>query len=1530
MLRFCFVVVLVSLMGKDVLSQGMGSEEEIFEPPIAKTKPHLSVFHGDSVIDNYHWMRQKKDADVINYLSSENGYAQRVMKSTTDFQRRLYKEMRDRFNPNDVSVVRTEGNYDYYSRREKGKDFPIYCRKKNSKSSAEEVIIDLNQLAEQSSFVELIQYVVSPDQNFLAYSIDFTGSGKGSIYIKNLKTGAEVNDDIHGTGQLIWGVDTETIYYTSVDSTNRSNKVYRHKVESSVSSDRLIYEEPDSTYRLSIYGSNSGKYLFMISQSSVATECRYKKMDDRSKKWNVLKPRKEGIHYVPEHYGEENQFVVFYRNDNKETEFNGSIKTISLLEKKPKWIDYIPARDEISLENYAWFEDFVVMLFRENGLHKFRIAPKINGLPDWDNTFLVDFPEVVYSLLIDSKSDYYGQKIQFKYTSFTQPITSYEFDFQTRKLKALKQSKVVGYDSKKYEVERIWATASDGKEIPISLVYKKGLVKDGSNPLYLNGYGAFGISADVVFDSRRLSLLDRGVIYAIAHVRGGAEMGFQWHADGRYLNKMNTFTDFFSCTEKLIEDGYTSPEKLVCQGASSGGLLVGAALTMRPELYKGVIINVPFLDVINTQSDPSIPVSALESYEWGDPAKREVYDYMKKYSPYDNIQAIDYPNVLVQGGFNDLNVAFWEAPKFVAKMRSMKTDSNLLLLNMNMTGGHGLTSGRNNNLQQAAFEYAFIFKTVGIKSDYSRVTGIVRDRYGEPMPYVNVIIKNTTSGTTTNSKGEYALELKNDMHALVFRHVGFESSEEVVDLTGDLLLNITLDTESVLLKSVEINSKYEDPAYAVIKAAIDKRKTYLKQMSDFSARVYIRADNRFDEIPEKRPFFIPKADMPDSSDLGLMYLSESEARLFRKRPDWVKEVMVSSKVAGNSQGYSWNRAGDVEFNFYKNIILIKGLSERGFVSPIANNALLFYKYEYIGIKEEKDALGNDILVNKIKVIPRRKNDPVFHGHIYIAEDSWRISALDLGLEGHQIEVFDDFKLKQNYIAVSKDVWMPLSINFYMHLSIFGFGISGSNVITYSDYELNPEFPPKFFNNEIFKIEKEANVRDTTYWLENRPVTLSADEIKYYIEKDKVERRKQSKVYLDSVDRAENKTTWQDMFDGFWYYRRYTKETFSTNALFDMANFNTVEGLNLNFKFRYQKGESEERHIKWVNSIRYGFSNRRFNATSSMFWTMDRHKHQSIEFEGGRFIRQVNNEDPIYPIVNTFYSLARQENYMKLYGTNFGRVNYKQELWNGVYLNSTLTYEDRTPLVNTTNYSFKDDDETLGTLYTSNDPVNPDNNGDPFTRHQALVLDVKLKFFIKQKYMTRPNSKVPMDSKYPKFTFSYKKGIPIASSDVNYDFTSINMGDDLDLGLFGKASYDIGGGKFFNTNSKEFIDYKHFNGNQTLIINYTEPFGFNRTPLNRFQLLNYYSFSTNSGFLEGHFEYHGNGFVVNKLPILRKSKFQAVGGVNVLFTQDNNEHVEFFIGLENVLKILRIDFATGYNDQEDFSGALRFRLGLNGL
>lgn len=600
------------------------------------------------------------------------------------------------------------------------------------------------------------------------------------------------------------------------------------------------------------------------------------------------------------------------------------------------------------------------------------------------------------------------------------------------------------------------------------------------------------------------------------------------------------------------------------------------------------------------------------------------------------------------------------------------------------------------------------------------------------------------------------------------------------------------------------------------------------------------------------------------------------------------------------------------------------------VSPIANNALLFYKYEYIGIKEEKDALGNTILVNKIKVIPRRKNDPVFNGYIYIAEDSWRITGINLGLKDHQIEIFDDFRIEESYIAVTDSIWMHLSIKFYVHLSIFGFGISGSNIINYSDYQLNPDFPPKFFNNEVFKIEKLSNQRDTTYWLSNRPIKLTDDEIDYYRKKQKIEIKKQSKVYLDSLDRAENKTTWQDIFDGFWYYKRYTKERFSTNALVDMFNFNTVEGVNLNFQFRYQKGDYNDRYYRWINTARYGVSNERFNFKSSFFWTLDRQKHQSITLEGGRYVSQINNNDPIYTAVNTFYSLLRRENFMKLYGLNFGSINYKQELTNGIYFDGSLKYEDREPLVNTNNFSFRDENVEEGIIYTSNDPQNPESLTPAFRRQQAFLLDLQFKFLIKQRYMSHPRGKVPLGSKYPTFTLNYKKGTPIFGSDVDYDFLSLNIGDNVDLGLFGKFSYDIAGGRFLRSKELSFIDNQHFNGNQTIFINFTEAFGRNRTPLDRFQLLDYYTFSTTSGFLEGHIEYHGNGFIVNKIPLLRKTKFQSVSGINLLLTQDGREHVEFFFGVENILKAFRVDFVTGYNSDEDFKGAIRLRLGLNGL
>ncbi|MCG8319685.1 MAG: DUF5686 family protein [Cytophagales bacterium] len=1530
MLKYLVFIWIIGFYISTCHSQTPSSDSDNPDPPVAKKEPKLKVFHGDTLIDNYYWMRHKNDRELINYLSAENGYTGKMMKDSREFQKQLYQEMKERLEPDNSGIPQKLGNYLYFTRMETGKNYPVYFRKKDNRSSEEEVLLDMNQVSEKSPFTRLLQFAVSPDQNFLAYSVDFTGSGKGSIYIKNLKTGDEISDEIHHTGQVLWGHDNQTIYYTFIDSTNRGHKVLRHKIGASPNTDLLVYEERDSTYSVSLYTSVSKEYLFMISASTIATECRYLKLSDRQAQWVLIKPRVEGIRYIPQHYESQDVFMVYYNDTHQAPFYNGSVKTLLIKEKNALWQGYLPANHNYQVENYAFFKDYIVVLIREMGLQKFKVIPKVNNLPDTTRAYLINFQDETYSLAIGSNTTYNSQKFRYRFTSFTEPNTTYEYDLATREHKVLARQKVVGYKASDYMSERIRATATDGTLIPVSLVYRKGLVKDGTNPLYLNGYGAFGISSDPFFNPERLSLLDRGVIYAIAHVRGGGEMGYQWHVKGRRLNKMNTFTDFFSVAEYLIKEGYTSQNRLICQGASSGGLLAGAAAVMRPDLFKGIIINVPFLDVINTQSDPTIPLSAIESYEWGDPHLPEVYKYMKSYSPYDNIKARDYPNILVQGGFNDENVAFWEAPKFVAKMRSLKTDHNLLLLKMSMNGGHGLTSGRYGGLRQKAFEYAFIFKTLGIKSSYSRISGKVTDENGEFMPYVNIVLKNTTKGTTTNSKGEYALELKNGSYTFVFRHVGFEQEERTIQLSGDVSLDVSLKTESMLLKAVEITGSHEDPAYAIIKSAIETRKTYLNQVEGYSARVYIRTDNRFDEIPEKRPFFIPKNDMPDSSDLGLVYLSESEALLYKKKPGLVKELMVSSRVAGNSQGYSWNRAGDLEFNFYKNRVRIGGLNERGFVSPIADNALFFYRYEYIGLKEQTDDLGNKVLINKIKVIPRRKNDPVFGGYIYIAEDSWRIAALDLSLKNHQIEIFDDFKLEQNYIAVTDSVWMPLSVKFYAHLSIFGFGISGSNIISYSSYQLNLDFPKKFFNNEIFKIEKDANLRDTTYWFTNRPIALSDDEISYYRKKDKIEMKKKSRVYLDSLDRARNKTSWQDIFNGFWYYKRYTKERFSTNALPDMVNFNTVEGLSLNFQFRYQKGESRKRHFKWVNTFRYGFSNKRFNTKTSLFWTLDPQKHQSIQFEGGRFVNQFNNNNPIYPVVNTFYSLVLRENYMKLYGTNFGRFSYKHEFSNGIYLSGKLTYEDRMPLTNTNNYSFRRENTETGVVYTSNDPLEPDNTGPSFTRHQALVFDAELKILINQRFITRPDRKIPMGSKYPKFTIHYRYGSPVLFSDVNYHFAAVNVGDNIDLGLLGKLSYDVKVGNFFGVRSMKFIDYQHFNGNQTLFINYTAPFGMNRTPLDRFQLLDYYAFSTNAGFLEGHLEFHGNGFIMNKIPLLRKTKFQAVGGINVLLTEGKNEHVELSAGLENILKAFRVDFVTGYNQEERLKSAIRFRLGLNGL
>ncbi|MGQ9610423.1 MAG: S9 family peptidase [bacterium] len=672
------------------------------DPPVAKVIPHVTEIHGEKLIDNYFWLRNRDDKEVIEYLETENRCTDAIMENTKELQEKLYKEMLGRIKETDKSAEVKIDDYYYYSRTEEGKQYAIHCRKKGSMDAEEEILIDENVLAEGLEYFNIGVFEVSPDHRFLAYSVDTDGSEIYTLYIKDLTTGELLKDVITNTFySLEWANDNKTIFYDILDETKRPYKIYRHILGTDIKDDTLVYYEKDEAFYAGVSKTKSKDYLLFISESKTTSEVSYLKADEPLGEIKIIHPRQHEMEYYVDHHGD--YFFILTNDSAKNFKL---MKTPISNPTKENWEEVIPHRDTVRLEHIEAFSDHIVVFERENGLKNIRILNMKTN-----ETHYVNFPEPVYNFWQGDNPEYNTNLFRFEYTSLVTPRSVFDYNMDTKTLDLKKQDEIPsGYDASQYQSERVFAKAEDGTLIPISLVYKKGLAKDGNNPLYLYGYGSYGASMDPNFSTNRLSLLDRGFIYAIAHIRGGEEMGRYWYEQGKLLNKKNTFTDFISCAEHLIAEKYTSSRKLVISGASAGGLLMGAVTNMRPDLFNTVIAKVPFVDVINTMLDPSIPLTTVEYEEWGNPDDKEYFDYIKSYSPYDNVSAKDYPNILITASLNDPRVQYWEPAKWTAKLRALKTDNNILLLKTNMGAGHGGASGRYDYLKEIAFEYAFILK----------------------------------------------------------------------------------------------------------------------------------------------------------------------------------------------------------------------------------------------------------------------------------------------------------------------------------------------------------------------------------------------------------------------------------------------------------------------------------------------------------------------------------------------------------------------------------------------------------------------------------------------------------------------------------------------------------------------------------------------------------------------------------------------------------------------------------------------------
>ncbi len=704
-------VQVVGLLLGSVMAMGgveaSGQSAALPAPPVAKKVPHASEVNGQKMEDDYFWLRDKPNPEVRALLEAENTYTEAVMKPTEAFQQKLYTEMLGRIKETDVEVPYREGDYFYYVRTEAGKQYGIRCRKKGSMDAPEEIVLDINEMAKGQAFMSVAAFDVSPDGNMLAYTYDNTGFRQYTLAVKDLRTGKTLVDHAERVGSVVWANDNQTIFYTQEDPVaKRQFQFYRHTA-GTAGPDALVYEEKDEKFQVGAFKTRSQEYIFLVSGSHTTSEARYIPAKDATAEWKVLEPRKQGLEYYPDQNGDS-----FYLRVNDTGRNFRLVRAPVTNPGSANWKEVMAQSPDVMLDETDFFKNFVVLYQRENGLPQIRVTDLRNG-----ESQKITFPEPAYAAYSYVNRVYDTTELRYGYQSPITPASVFAYDMEKGTSTLLKQKEVPGYDRTKYQVEQIYAPAADGAKVPVSVLYLKGTKLDGKEALYLYGYGSYGVSIDMFFNPNIMSMVDRGVVTAVAHIRGGGEMGKAWHDAGRMMNKKTTFTDFISSAEYLTTHGYGSKDRLVIEGRSAGGLLMGAVLNMRPDLFHAALVGVPFVDVMNTMLDETLPLTVGEFEEWGNPKEKAAFDYMITYSPYDNVAAKNYPDMLVKTSFNDSQVMYWEPAKYVAKMRAMRTDHNTLILKTNLSpAGHGGASGRYDRLHEAAFDYSWILGEMGIKN----------------------------------------------------------------------------------------------------------------------------------------------------------------------------------------------------------------------------------------------------------------------------------------------------------------------------------------------------------------------------------------------------------------------------------------------------------------------------------------------------------------------------------------------------------------------------------------------------------------------------------------------------------------------------------------------------------------------------------------------------------------------------------------------------------------------------------------------
>ena len=1487
--------------------------QEQYKPPVAKKILHTNILHNDTTIDYYHWMNDKYDPDFVNYLYAENAYADRMMKKSQLLRKKLYEEYRSYMQEQEVTEPIKKDNYYYYTRYEKDKEYAIYCRKKDSLTNNEEVYFDLNKLAEEYMYVDLFEAMVSPDHKILAYGLNSVGGDAGYFFFKNLESGEMYTEEIENVAGFVWCGNSKTFYYQIENQkTKKADKIYRHTLGDSLGLDTLIYRENSNTISLGL--SKTGKYILLGRGNFNESEQLYLHEDNPYGLFTRFEPIQKNVYYNITHYKQEDFFYISTNWNAPDGRFMRSkIKPT----KKQEWEDVVPTRKYVVQNGVIVKKNHFIVSERESGENYFRVINRESG-----DEYKVKPEMEVYSMGMSRRFDYDTTYFRYSYSSLLTPTKKFTHDLKTQSDSVYIDTLEQKYDIKpdEYITKRLWATAKDSVKVPMDIIYKKELELNGSAPVYMYAYASYGMNMFPSFNLRLKSIVDRGFIYVLAHPRGESFLGKQWHEKGKLLYKKNTYTDIIACTEHLINENYTIAGKVSIRGGSAGGMLVGAMVTMRPDLFGVAVADVPFVDVLNEMQDTLWPNIIGHFDEIGNPFIKQEYDSIKIWCPYQNTKEISYPPLFVTSGYNDSRVPVWSPAKWVAKIRSLKTDSSQLFFKTNMDAGHGGSAGRYSYLKDEAFTMAFIMKSLGVEENYIEVKGKVTDLDGSPLPFVNIYLKGTTYGTSSNYDGYFLLELKAGQNTeIVFKSIGFTSKTVTVDIntrTSDL--EVVLENEDIYISQVIVTSDGKDPAYGIIKNAQKKRKHYRDLVKSFSTDTYMKGSARLNEVPKKIPKFLKNL-APDSTDIGLVYLSESVARYNFQKPDNYKEEMFASKQAGRKQGYSWNRASDVLMNFYNNLIDLKWYSERDFISPIASSANFYYKYKLIETyKEDGD------IIHKIKVIPRRKSDPIFKGFIYIVDKEWSIQGINLTIgKDSQIEMIDSINIKQSYVPAADSIRMPLSMQITEHIKMFKFGVTVKNLAFFSNYKINRKFPLDFFHNEVFRVSKGANKKDSVFWEDTRPALLTLEEVENYQKGDSLLRLKESKEYRDSVNHERNKITFGKItLSGYDYRNHFKNYSWGFNSIISMVDFNTVDGWTMNFE-PYIRKRTDSLSFTWYTKyyarakFRYSITNNKLYGAITGLYNLDYIKHQRIRFAGGIMSEQYHPR-AIDPLLNSLYSLLYVENHAKFYEKTYGKADYSIDLSPSFRIKSGVEYEHRKALVNNTDYSFVTIDEKI---YTSNNPQNPVDDAPAFETNNAFIFNAELTFYFKRKYATYPDIRMYYRSKNPVLKLRYKKGIAALGSNVNYDYLDLSISDKIELKNFGDSHYKVLVGGFLNTSSMYFMDYKHFNGNQTIFMK-AEP------GLNAFNTLPYYDYSSNKSFFEAHYEHHFNGWVVNKLPLIRKLKFQTLAGINFLYTEDQKDFTELFFGVENILNFLRVDFVGRYTSNDKFRPEIRIGIDLD--